>query len=263
MMRCNQCNTELQVGKSKCHFCGHTNIAEEFGDNEVLTLDKIEPSDVQRIDSGICNEVWGGGIVPDSVTLLGGSPGAGKSTLCLQLGSNLGDVLYIASEENPGQIKARANRIGITNQEYIRIMPVKEDGAIRAAIERYQPDAVIVDSLSGLYGDKFEPAREFIKLLKEYAEKARSPIILIDHVTKDLEFAGRMALQHLVDATITIFPSRVGELSSSLFGPQVKAEEEDRTIMAMKNRHGPAFCKMILCMTPTGLTVKLPGERKE
>lgn len=156
------------------------------------------------------NRVLGGGLVPGSLVLLGGEPGIGKSTLLLQVALNLNDkkVLYVSGEESAQQIKMRADRIGITNNECL-ILTESNTSDIIKHIEETKPDIVIIDSIQTLESSAVDSTAGSISQIRETAAEmnkvAKSlhiPTFLIGHITKDGTIAGPKILEHIVDTVI-------------------------------------------------------------
>lgn len=154
------------------------------------------------------NRVLGGGLVPGSLVLLGGEPGIGKSTLILQSVLNLKDfkILYVSGEESETQIKLRAERIGINNDNCF-IYTETNIEKILATIKTMSPDIVVVDSIQTVASADLTSSpgtvsqiRESSRQLQEYAKENNVPVILIGHINKDGDIAGPMSLEHIVDA---------------------------------------------------------------
>jgi len=184
---------------------------------------------------------FGGGIVTTSVTLIGGEPGAGKSTMSLQLSNEIAritnrEIIYVGAEESAEEIKHRAMRLELTHMHLIRVHPMGSNADLGAILLNRKPSAVILDSLPGLVSDP-EMAVELCGRFKDYAVELNCPIIVIDHVTKDNEFAGFKALEHKVDTTIA-FNVDDGGL---------------RYLTTIKNRFGPAHVSVMMKMTEKGL----------
>jgi len=156
------------------------------------------------------NRVMGGGIVPGSLTLLGGEPGIGKSTLMLQVAMQMKDVkvLYISGEESMQQVKMRAERLGpITADCYLLTETSTQN--IFKQIEQLQPEFVVVDSIQTLYSAHIESAagsisqvRECTAELMKYAKETGTPVFLIGHITKEGTIAGPKVLEHMVDTVL-------------------------------------------------------------
>jgi DNA repair protein RadA/Sms len=192
------------------------------------------------------------GIVSNSSTLIGGAPGAGKSTLALQLCGAIVDstgreVLYIATEEATSPIRARALRLGIRHVDRIRMIPIGVDADLGAIMRNRKPAAFVIDSLSNAFPDTRDQV-EFCKAIKKYCVELDSPALIIDHVNKDVDFAGLMDLQHEVDTTLlfTVYED----------------EDELRELKTVKTRNGPC-AKRFFNMTAKGLVYTDPDEEVE
>lgn len=188
------------------------------------------------------------GLVSGSVTLLGGDPGIGKSTLLLQLSDVFAKknkkVLYISGEESDGQIKLRAMRLNC-QLENILVGNMSELEAILAAIEQEKPDFLVIDSIQALYSSQLSgtPAspsqiKECATMITQIAKREHIDTFLIGHVTKSGDVAGPQLLEHLVD-TVLFFE---GEKDSNF-----------RTLRAHKNRYGSTHEMVIFEMTEDGL----------
>jgi DNA repair protein RadA/Sms len=193
---------------------------------------------------GISYETKQAGIVQASVNLVGGEPGAGKSTLALQLANELAgslkkEVAYIAAEEDLLAVRERAMRLGLKNINLIQGISAlggfqTELGALLLGV---RPAGIILDSLSGLGLETPEMETEYASALKGYAVELQAPIIIISHVNKQLDFAGLMSLQHAVDATLAMYVN----------------PDESRTLTPLKNRNGSCEVECRLLMTERGL----------
>ena len=189
------------------------------------------------------------GIVNTGVTLLGGAPGAGKSTLSLQLAQAIiettkREILYVEAEEATEELKARAVRLKINCLDRIRVVPMNSSTEMSGIITGRKPSAMIIDSLQGLCGTDLEAQVEFCKALKDYTVPGKFPAIVVSHVTKEEGFAGLMALQHAVDTTalFTVYDDGVRELKT------------------VKNRFGPSNVERLFNMTVLGLRERMPEE---
>ncbi|MBR9756936.1 MAG: DNA repair protein RadA [Algicola sp.] len=155
------------------------------------------------------NRVLGGGLVPGSLTLLGGEPGIGKSTLLLQIALKLPfKTLYVSGEESQKQIKMRAERIQPTTDNCYILTETKTQNIFRQ-IEALEPDIVVVDSIQTLHSDYIESSSGSISQIKEcttelikFAKETATPVILIGHITKDGHIAGPKILEHMVDTVL-------------------------------------------------------------
>lgn len=175
-------------------------------------IHEIEISEHVRINTtnNELNRVLGGGLVAGSITLIGGEPGIGKSTLMLQIALKLQTlkILYISGEESIQQIKMRADRLGIKNTTCY-ILNETNTQQIFAQIEQLQPDLLIVDSIQTVYSDHIEAAagsvsqiRQCAAELQKFAKHTQKPVILVGHITKDGTLAGPKVLEHMVDTVL-------------------------------------------------------------
>jgi DNA repair protein RadA/Sms len=155
------------------------------------------------------NRVLGGGLVPGSLTLLGGEPGIGKSTLMLQVALQLPyKTLYVSGEESPQQLKMRADRIH-PNSESCFILAETNTQNIFKNIAEMEPDIVIIDSIQTLHTNTIESSAGSISQIREtatelirFAKETAAPVILIGHITKDGNIAGPKVLEHMVDTVL-------------------------------------------------------------
>ena len=155
------------------------------------------------------NRVLGGGLVPGSLTLLGGEPGIGKSTLMLQIALQLPyKTLYVSGEESAQQIKMRAERIH-PNSENCYILTETKTQNIFTQIAELSPDIVVIDSIQTLHTDYIESSPGSISQIREtttelikFAKETNTPVILIGHITKDGNIAGPKILEHMVDTVL-------------------------------------------------------------
>lgn len=243
---CRECGGEASKWMGKCPYCNEWNTFEEVTvsattssakhDFTKLTAEKvnnIDSSDEVRIDTKIneFNRVLGGGLVKGSVVLLSGDPGIGKSTILLQVANNLtsGKVLYVTGEESKGQIKLRAKRLGVTNENLL-IMCETDVLAIAEYIKEERPCAVIIDSIQTMYHSELSSSpgsitqvRECTTALLKVAKAFDIPTIIVGHINKGGDIAGPKVMEHIVD-TVLYFE---GEKSNSY-----------RILRANKNRFG-------------------------
>lgn len=155
------------------------------------------------------NRVLGGGLVPGSLTLLGGEPGIGKSTLLLQIALKLSiKTLYVSGEESARQIKMRADRIE-PNSEHCYILTETKTQNIFQQVGSVQPNLVIIDSIQTLHTDYIDSAAGSISQIREctaelikFAKESNTPVILVGHITKDGTIAGPKVLEHMVDTVL-------------------------------------------------------------
>ncbi|MBV9989288.1 MAG: DNA repair protein RadA [Chitinophagaceae bacterium] len=156
------------------------------------------------------NRVLGGGIVPGSIVLVAGEPGIGKSTLFLQNGLQLGNlkVLYISGEESEQQIKMRADRLKISNDQFFLLTETATQ-VIFKEIKKLKPQLVIVDSVQTLQSNMIESSAGSVSQIREcaaefqrFAKDTGTPVFLIGHITKDGAIAGPKILEHMVDTVL-------------------------------------------------------------
>ena len=226
---CQNCGTQYAKWLGQCTSCKEWNtIVEEVVQkdektswrvdekksgrtNQPLLISEIDTTKEQRLDTrdNEFNRVLGGGIVPGSLTLLGGEPGIGKSTLLLQISLKLPyKTLYVSGEESQKQIKMRANRI-LPESEHCYILTETKTQNIFKQIQQTSPDIVIIDSIQTLHTDYVESSpgsisqiRECTSELIKFAKETATPVILIGHITKDGHIAGPKILEHMVDTVL-------------------------------------------------------------
>ena len=256
----------------KCPACGEWNtISEHIVAREstsiaarVAAVPTSEPRKVQDIEEGTTrridtgnkelNRVLGGGIVPGSLILVGGEPGIGKSTLTLQLAltdNNL-KTLYVSGEESAEQIKMRASRLGINNQECTIYTETLLENIV-AQIETLHPDIVIIDSIQTMSTDLVESSpgsvtqvRECAATLLKVAKASGIAIFIIGHITKDGTIAGPKILEHIVDVVLQF---------------EGDGNHTYRILRGIKNRFGATFEIGVFEMRDTGLkAVDNPSE---
>lgn len=173
------------------------------------SLAEIRSIKEQRLSTGMSefDRTLGGGIVRGSVILLGGEPGIGKSTLLLQLAGRIGNSLYISGEESAGQIKLRAERLGITGG--VQLLTETDVAAISQLMAATKPALVVIDSIQTLYDPDLPSTpgsiiqvRESAWRIQQTAKQIDVPTILVGHVTKEGSVAGPRTLEHLVDVVL-------------------------------------------------------------
>ncbi|MBN2275629.1 MAG: DNA repair protein RadA [Bacteroidales bacterium] len=226
---CRNCGAEAPKWLGRCPSCGQWNTyVEEVvrtktpsehhsnrdKDSRPLKLTEISSAGEERLNTGIgeFNRVLGGGLVKGSVVLLGGEPGIGKSTLALQMALSLDgeQVLYVSGEESNRQIKIRAERLGLANENCYFLSETSLD-AVFNQITNLRPGLIIIDSVQTLQDDSLDSSpgsisqvRECAARLLRLAKETSTPVILIGHITKDGTLAGPKVLEHIVD-TVLIF----------------------------------------------------------
>ena len=263
---CSQCGYESPKWYGKCPSCNEWNtMNEEIVDKSSSTVQKtkrvstytrpvsinsIDTTDEQRYFTGSkeLDRVLGGGIVKGSLVLLGGDPGIGKSTILLQICNNLGNelkILYVSGEESRRQLKLRAERLGVNNENTL-IMTETDIEIIVEEIKTEKPDLVMIDSIQtmNLTALNSSPGsvtqvRECTNLLMHTAKGLDIPIIVVGHVNKEGSIAGPKVLEHIVDSVLYF----EGDKQMSY-----------RILRAVKNRYGSTNEIGVFQMTDKGLT---------
>ncbi len=248
---CQSCGHEAHAWSGRCAGCGEWNTLVEAPKPQAkaqsggrgparaagrpVALRDVSAPAVDRLRTGIAelDRVLGGGLVPGSLVLLGGSPGIGKSTLTGMALGNLGaaghSVLYISGEESTAQVKLRAERLG---EAALAVPALAETSleAVIATLEAERPGACVIDSIQTLHAEGMSGApgsvgqvREAATTVMGVAKRIDCAVILVGHVTKDGAVAGPRVLEHLVDCVLFFEGER---------------ERSFRTLRALKNRFG-------------------------
>ena len=262
---CQSCGYESAGYLGKCPECGNWgSFVEEVMSNVPLKssaveipdkfppqqLSEIEVNSEIRMSTNISefDRVLGGGIVQGSLVLVAGDPGIGKSTILLQTSGELcksgKKILYVSAEESSGQVKLRAERLGIKS-ENLYIYPQTNFELIKKHIEEMNPDLVIIDSIQAIYTSVIQSSagsvsqiRECCNSLMQIAKTQNISIIVIGHVTKEGNIAGPKVLEHMVDTVI------------QFEGDKYKTY---RTLRSIKNRFGNTSEVGIFEMNSNGL----------
>lgn len=212
---CRQWNTFVEETLSSTELKNTTGQRKRMQEKaEPCMLSEITIREENKILTGIgeLDRVLGGGIVQGSLTLVGGDPGIGKSTLLLQVCKNLADaghkVLYISGEESGVQIKMRADRIGNFSEHMLLLCETSLD-TIEEAIRKQKPEVVVIDSIQTMYSDTVSAApgsvsqvRESTGIFLQLAKGLGVSIFIVGHVTKEGTVAGPRVLEHMVDAVL-------------------------------------------------------------
>ena len=263
--RCTECGTAHPKWSGKCLTCDAWNsLVEDFegGDEPITSLaagmalvPAGEPTQIGKVDSSVghprltnieeLDRVLGGGLVPGSVTLLGGEPGIGKSTLLLQLLANMsGTTLYVTAEESAQQVRMRAERLGALRED-LWLLPEMSLPHIITAINTVRPSLVVIDSIQmiadpdlGSTPGSVVQVRGCAHRLVQEAKRRHLPIVLVGHVTKEGGLAGPRVLEHVVDTVLSF----EGERHHAL-----------RLLRASKHRYGPTNELGLFEMTEQGL----------
>ena len=225
-----------------------------------VTLGSVEANEVARLSTGIgeLDRVLGGGIVPGSLVLIGGSPGIGKSTLTTMALANLvaagRRTLYVSAEESAAQIKLRAERLASPGALQIPVIAETDLGAVLATLERERPDVCVVDSVQTLHAASLTGApgsvgqvREVAGEIMRVAKTHGIAVLLVGHVTKEGALAGPRVLEHLVDCVLQFEGER---------------ERTYRTLRALKNRFGSTSEAGVFEMRDDGLVEVLDASAR-
>ncbi len=277
---CSSCGHESLRWAGQCAGCGEWNtLVEEIRDRPAparggpgrsgrsgaspltpIPLVEVAQQEHQRLSTGISelDSVLGGGIVPGSLVLLGGSPGIGKSTLTTMALANLvasgRRTLYVSAEESAAQIRLRAERL--TEGEALRIPVVADTDlqAVLSTLERERPQVCVIDSVQTLQSAELTSAagsvaqvREVAAEITRVAKAHRIGVLLVGHVTKEGALAGPRVLEHLVDCVLQFEGER---------------ERTYRTVRAIKNRFGSTDQVAVFEMRDHGLVQVLDASAR-
>jgi DNA repair protein RadA/Sms len=228
--RCIECGYASPKWNGRCPGCGEWNTLEleeqvispvsgtKYRNrvdlsSKIMSLDEINTNADVRYDTGLkeLNRVLGGGLVKGSITLLGGEPGIGKSTLLLQICQHLGKkhtILYVSGEESASQLKIRALRLNVDTKN-LYILAAIDANAAADTIVLKKPDIAIIDSVQTMCIPEISSSpgsltqvRECTNLFMHTAKDENIPIFLIGHVNKDGAIAGPKVMEHIVDTVL-------------------------------------------------------------
>ena len=265
---CNDCGADYGKWQGQCSECNAWNTLSEVRlgslsrggstlrsgfagnvDNVVKTLADIALDEIPRISSGTgeLDLVLGGGFVPGSCVLLGGEPGAGKSTVLLQTLCAMADsnsALYVTGEESPQQVAMRANRLGLPTQK-LEIMAETSVETVCGIAEKKRPKILVIDSIQVMHIAEVASApgsvsqvRESAAMLVRFAKQTGTVLIMVGHVTKDGSLAGPKVLEHMIDCSLMLEGS---------------SDSQFRTLRSNKNRFGAVNELGVFAMTDKGL----------
>jgi len=252
LYECQHCGFTTPRWMGKCTNCGAWDSFVELNEHQqevvkqikstscpsakAQSINDIKEEEIFRFSSGNIelDMVLGGGVVPGSLTLIGGSPGVGKSTLLLKVGGDIAfggqNVLYVSGEESSSQIKLRANRLK-SNQDSLYLLSEIRLEQVIVELEHRNYDFLIIDSIQTLYSENISSApgsvtqvRQITFELMRIAKEKNIAIFIIGHITKEGSIAGPRVLEHMVD-TVLYFE---GDSSQEL-----------RILRGFKNRFGP------------------------
>ncbi len=263
--RCTECASSHPKWSGRCITCGAWNslVEDVEGPEEPLVslaagMSLVAPGEakpITEVDGSIgqpqpttipeLDRVLGGGIVPGSVTLLGGEPGIGKSTLLMQLlAAWPARTLYVTAEESAQQVRLRAERLGALN-ENVWLLPEMNLHNIFKAIASVQPNLIVIDSIQTIADPELSsPPGSVVQVrgcahrLVQEAKRSNIPVVLVGHVTKEGGLAGPRVLEHVVDTVLSF----EGERHNAL-----------RLLRASKHRFGPTSELGLFEMTDGGM----------
>lgn len=223
---CKECGSESPKWAGKCNSCGTWNSlvektllvskasrqVQDSHENLPIPVGELQSDESPRLDlrSQELNRVLGGGLVMGSLVLLGGEPGIGKSTLALQLSLRLKGtkILYVSGEESYRQLKLRADRIGITNQDCLLLCETDLDAILHQSAE-INPQLVVIDSIQTILSADSDSSpgsvsqvRDCTGKILQFAKKRNIPFLIIGHITKEGSIAGPKMLEHMVDTVL-------------------------------------------------------------
>lgn len=267
---CQNCGTRHSQWHGQCQNCGEWNtLVEEIEEktstsrnysgskkNHIINIIEVNAQEELRIatPSEELNRVLGGGIVMGSVTLIGGEPGIGKSTLLLQLALKMRKkIFYVSGEESASQIKMRADRLtDLQNPDCYLFTETAVEKILHEA-KKLTPDFMIVDSIQTLHSQQLDSSPGTVSQIRhcsgeiiKFAKETNTPVFLVGHITKDGQIAGPKVLEHMVDVVLNFDGDR-----NHLF----------RLLRATKNRFGSTSEIGIYEMISKGLKeIKNPSE---
>jgi len=270
---CQNCGAAHNRWQGKCEGCGEWNTLTEEGaerpagpgrrpgKGRLFKLEALagEAHDAPRLSCGIAefDRVTGGGFVRGSVILMAGDPGIGKSTLLIQTTAALARAghraVYISGEEAIGQVRLRAERLGLREAPVELASETAVEDIIATLSEGKTPRLIIIDSIQTMWTDTVESApgtvtqvRGAAQALIRFAKRSGAAVILVGHVTKDGQIAGPRVVEHMVDAVLSF---------------EGEGSHQFRILRAVKNRFGPTDEIGVFEMTGAGLReVTNPSE---
>lgn len=263
---CNDCGADYRKWQGQCTECGQWNTVQEVrlakapknarfegyagGEaGKVQLLKDVSLEDLPRFSAGMgeFDRVLGGGFVPGSVVLIGGHPGAGKSTILLQTLCHLAETksaLYVTGEESLQQVAMRAKRLGLPTDKLKMLSQTRVEAVVEVA-RAESPDLLVVDSVQVMHLDDIASApgsvsqvRESAAYLTRFAKQTGTVLILVGHVTKDGSLAGPKVLEHMIDCSIML---------------EGDHDARFRTLRGHKNRFGAVNELGVFAMTEQGM----------
>lgn len=265
---CNDCGSDSPKWQGQCPDCGAWNTMQEIRlgsskrspsaersgfagatEGKVSALSDIDLTELPRFSSGLAefDRVLGGGFVPGSVVLIGGNPGAGKSTVLLQTMCTLAeqfDTLYVTGEESLQQVAMRAKRLFLPTDK-LKMLSATDVEQIVMTAGQHTPKIMVIDSIQVMHHADISSApgsvsqvREAAAYLTRFAKQSGTVLILVGHVTKDGSLAGPKVLEHMIDCSIMLEGSH---------------DSRFRTLRGNKNRFGAVNELGVFAMTEQGL----------
>jgi DNA repair protein RadA/Sms len=264
---CSECGADFPKWQGQCGACKAWDSLSEFKEakvsksrtvnfegfagqlSEVQSLNTVDLSAQPRFttDSGEFDRVLGGGLVPGSAVLIGGNPGAGKSTILLQTMCKLSQqmpALYVTGEESMQQVAMRANRLGLPTDKLQMLSETNVESICEIA-KQLQPKIIVIDSIQVMFQPEIESApgsvsqvRESASYLTRYAKQTGTVMLFVGHVTKDGSLAGPKVLEHMIDCSVMLDSS---------------GDSRFRTMRATKNRFGAVNELGVFAMLDSGL----------
>ncbi|MGH2843819.1 MAG: DNA repair protein RadA, partial [Solirubrobacteraceae bacterium] len=257
---CGEWNTLVEELRARAQAPGRGAAKRSSAAIAPVLLGAVEASETVRLSTGIgeLDNVLGGGLVPGSLVLIGGSPGIGKSTLTTMALANLvaagRRTLYVSAEESAAQIRMRAARLSVGEPMAIPVVAETDLDAVLATLARERPEVCVVDSVQTLHCAALTSAagsvaqvREVASEIMRLAKANEIAVLLVGHVTKDGALAGPRVLEHLVDCVLQFEGER---------------ERTHRTVRATKNRFGSIDQAGVFEMRDDGLVEVLDASAR-
>jgi len=259
---CSKCDAQFPKWFGQCPQCGSWGTVDKQGGGSGLIKDQavdfnqIKQEEYFKTKTGLneVDRVLGGGVVFESLVLLGGQPGIGKSTLVLQIADKLADqaVFYVSGEESAQQVKTRMDRLNISSHNW-KFLGESNINAVIASLEKFRPKIIVIDSIQTMVFPDLESeagninqVRACTSKLREVAQKLKAAVFIIGHVTKEGVMAGPKTLEHLVDVVLYL---------------EGDSNHHFRFLRAGKNRFGSTSEVGVFDMRQTGLMeVANPSE---
>ena len=263
---CQACGSVTHRWQGQCADCGEWNTLSEEAPATVFSAKhdlssggraiRFEPLDapgevLRRRSTGIAefDRALGGGLVPGSAILMGGDPGIGKSTLLLQAAASVaktgGSAVYISGEEAAGQVRLRAERLGLANAPIQLAAATSVRDILTTLGQMEPPELLVIDSIQTMHSDTIEGAPGTVSQVRgcafeliRFAKESGTALVLVGHVTKDGSIAGPRVLEHMVDVVMSF----EGERS-----------HQYRILRSLKNRFGPVDEIGVFAMEGQGL----------